>query len=255
MKLSGLIQRAGQLLYQARAVVVFSGAGLSTPSGIPDFRSPGSGLWDGVDPFEVASLTAFRHHPERFYNWVRPLAARILAAEPNSAHHALARLEAAGKLRAVITQNIDRLHQRAGHRLVYEIHGTLETATCGCCHRRFEAAERMLAFVREGMLPRCPHCKLILKPDVILMEEQLPRRVFESARDAARQCDLMLVVGSSLEVMPAAGLPLEALNRGAKLILVNYGATYLDERADVLIQADVAEVLPQMAAAAGLAHA
>ncbi|MDW8326430.1 MAG: NAD-dependent deacylase [Anaerolineales bacterium] len=255
MTLSGLIARAGQLLHQAHAVVVLSGAGLSTPSGIPDFRSPGSGLWEGVDPFEVASLTAFRHHPERFYQWVRPLAARILAAEPNAAHYALARLEAVGKLHAVITQNIDRLHQRAGQRVVYEIHGTLDTATCGCCHRRFEAAEMMWAFIHEGTLPRCSHCGHILKPDVILMEEQLPYRVFERARDAARRCDLMLVVGSSLEVMPAAGLPLEALNRGAKLILVNYGATYLDERADVLIRADVAEVLPRIVEAADPAHA
>jgi NAD-dependent deacetylase len=255
MNLSGLIERAGQLLHEARAVVVFSGAGLSTPSGIPDFRSPGSGLWDVADPFEVASLTAFRHHPERFYNWVRPLAARILEAQPNAAHHALVRLEAAGKVRAVITQNIDRLHQRAGSCTVHEIHGSLETATCGCCHRRFEAAGRIQAFIQDGTLPRCPHCNLILKPDVILMEEQLPRLVFQSARDAARQCDLMLVVGSSLEVMPAAGLPLEALNQGAKLILVNYGATYLDERADVLIPADVAEALPQMAEAAGLVQA
>lgn len=236
MKLSDLIARAGQLLHQAQAVVVLSGAGLSTPSGIPDFRSPGSGLWERVDPFEVASLTTFRHHPERFYQWVRPLAARILAAKPNAAHYTLAQLEATGKLRAVITQNIDRLHQRAGQRVVYEIHGSLDTATCGCCYRRFEAAEMMLAFIQEGTLPRCLHCGLILKPDVILMEEQLPHRVFEHARNAARQCDLMLVVGSSLEVMPAAGLPLEALNRGARLILVNYGATYLDERADVLIR-------------------
>jgi len=251
MKLSGLIARAGQLLYQARAVVVFSGAGLSTPSGIPDFRSPGSGLWDAVDPFEVASLTAFRHHPERFYKWVRPLAARILEAAPNAAHRALAGLEAAGKVHAVITQNIDRLHQRAGNRIVHEIHGSLETATCGCCHRRYEAADLMLGFIRDGRLPRCAQCGVILKPDVILMEEQLPRLVFQRAREAARRCDLMLVVGSSLEVMPAAGLPLEALNQGAKLILVNYGATYLDERADVLIQADVAEAVPQIAEAAG----
>lgn len=255
MNLSGLIEHAGQLLYQARAVVVFSGAGLSTPSGIPDFRSPGSGLWDEADPFEVASLTAFRHHPERFYNWVRPLAARILDAQPNAAHYALTRLETAGRLRAVVTQNIDRLHQRAGCRLVHEIHGSLETATCGCCHRRFEAAGRLLAFIHEGTLPCCPHCGLILKPDVILMEEQLPHQVFQAAREAARQCDLMIVVGSSLEVMPAAGLPLEALNRGAKLILVNYGATYVDERADVLLRADVAEVVPQLVEAAGLTQA
>lgn len=247
--LSAKIARAAELLQAARSAVALTGAGLSTPSGIPDFRSPGSGLWEERDPFEFASLTAFRHHPEKFYAWVRPLAALIHAADPNPAHHALAALEAAGRLQAVITQNIDGLHRLAGSQQVFEIHGSLATATCRECHRTVPGRPPLERFVHEGVLPRCEACNGLLKPDVILMEEQLPARVYHQARAAARQADLMVVAGSSLEVLPAAGLPLEVLHAGGRLIIVNLGSTYLDERADVLLHGDVAEVLPQLAAA------
>jgi NAD-dependent deacetylase len=251
-ELDALIRRAADLFKPARAAVAFTGAGISTPSGIPDFRSPGSGLWENQDPFEVASLSAFRYHPERFYAWVRPLAGRIHLAEPNAAHRALAALEAAGLLRTVITQNIDGLHRRAGSRNLLEIHGTLDTATCRQCHRTVPARLGLERFVHEGVVPTCEVCGGVLKPDVILMEEQMPALVFHHAREAARTCDLMLVLGSSLEVMPAAGLPMEALRNGARLILVNLGPTYLDERADVLIPGDVAEIMPHLAAALGV---
>jgi NAD-dependent deacetylase len=254
--LNAAIARAGELLRAARSAVALTGAGLSTPSGIPDFRSPGSGLWEQRDPFEFASLSAFRYHPEKFYHWVRPLAALIHAAEPNAAHVALAALEAARRLDGVITQNIDGLHRRAGSRRVYEIHGSLSTATCRECHRTVPGRPPLERFIHEGVLPVCETCGGILKPDVILMEEQLPALVYRQARDLARQADLVLVAGSSLEVLPAAGLPMEALRFGAQLIIVNLGHTYLDERADVHIAGDVAEILPQIAAAAGLpAHA
>ncbi|MBP7691792.1 MAG: Sir2 family NAD-dependent protein deacetylase [Anaerolineales bacterium] len=250
--LSARIARAAALLRAARTVVALTGAGLSTPSGIPDFRSPGAGLWEDRDPFEFASLSAFRYHPEKFYSWVRPLAARIHAAQPNAAHHALVALETAGCLRTVITQNIDGLHRLAGQREVLEIHGSLTTATCRQCHHTVPGRPPLERFIHEGVLPVCESCGGILKPDVILMEEQLPALVFQRARDAVRQTDLLLVAGSSLEVMPAAGLPLEALRFGARLIIVNLGPTFLDERADVLISADVAEALPSLVAAAGL---
>lgn len=249
---ASLIERAAELLRAARQVVAFSGAGLSTASGIPDYRSPHSGLWEKADPYEVASLTAFRHHPERFFNWIKPLAHLIASAQPNAAHYALARLEKAQRLTTIITQNIDGLHQRAGNGNVLEIHGGLGTATCGACHRTVEATPHWEAFNRDGYFPACPHCGGLLKPNVILMEEQLPVRVFHQARQAAQTCDLMLVLGSSLEVLPAARLPVEALNVGAKLVMINLGQTYLDERADVLLQMDVAEALPEIVAAAGV---
>jgi NAD-dependent deacetylase len=246
------IERAADILRRARHVVAFTGAGISTPSGIPDYRSPGSGLWENDDPYTVASLSAFRYHPERFFRWVRPLTARIFAAQPNVAHEALVALEATGKLDAIITQNIDGLHQRAGSRNVLEVHGGLDTATCGHCHRTILATERLQKFVADGELPICAACGGILKPNVILMEEQLPVAVFQRARQAALGCQVMLVLGSSLEVLPSAGLPMEAINAGAQLILVNIGSTYLDERADVRIEADLAIVLPEIVSLAGL---
>jgi NAD-dependent deacetylase len=245
------LQRAAELLRATHSAIAFTGAGISTASGIPDFRSPGSGLWENCNPLEVASLTAFRHHPERFYEWVRPLAAAIYRAVPNPAHRALAALEAAGHLRTVITQNIDALHQRAGSRRVLEIHGTLRMATCRECRRVFEAERSLLEFIHDGVIPLCSECGGVLKPNVILFEEQLPVVVFHQAREAAHQCGLVLVLGSSLEVMPAAGLPLEAVHQGARLVIINNEPTYLDERADVVIHSDVAQVLPELACLVG----
>ncbi len=243
------VAQAADLLRQARYAVALTGAGISTPSGIPDFRSPQSGLWENADPFEVASLLAFRYEPERFFAWVRPLAALMRAAQPNAAHRALAALEGAGRLHAVITQNIDELHRRAGSQNVVEIHGSLQTATCIRCHTSHPAGPAFDRFIDDGCLPHCPECGALLKPDVILMGEQLRASTLEAARRAARRADVMLVAGSSLEVMPAAGLPVEALEYGARLIVVNYQPTYVDERASALIHGDVAEVLPRIAAA------
>lgn len=249
--IGALILHAAALLRQSQAAVAFTGAGLSTPSGIADFRSPGSGLWENTDPLEVASLTAFRYHPEVFYAWVRPLARAIRDAQPNPAHKALAALEAAGRLKAVITQNIDDLHQRAGSVRVLELHGALREATCGHCHRVWPGGPILAQFIQDGNVPRCQACGGVLKPNVILMGEQLPETAYQAARRAARQCDVMLVAGSSLEVMPSAGLPLEAVTHGARLILVNLEPTYVDHQAEVVIHADVAEALPQIASAAG----
>ncbi len=232
----------------ARLPVALTGAGISTPSGIPDFRSPGSGLWERVDPMDVATLTAFRHHPERVFHWVRPLAALILAAEPNPAHAALARLEAAGRLHAVVTQNIDDLHRRAGTKHIYEVHGHLREATCTDCFRRFPAWEQLQAFAEHGTVPLCNACGGILKPNIVLFEEQLPYQVVEDAQACIESSDLILVVGSSLEVTPAALFPIHALNQGARLIIINHEPTYLDERADVIVRHDVAQFLPRLAA-------
>jgi NAD-dependent deacetylase len=239
--------RAAALLRGTRHAVALSGAGISTPSGLPDFRSTGEGLWEHVDPMEVASLLAVRQQPEAFYAFARPFARRLLSARPNPAHLALARLELAGRLHGVITQNVDGLHQMAGSRAVLEVHGNLRRATCLRCYRSYPSEEALRGFVEDGTVPRCPACGGVLKPDAILMGEQLPRQVHDQALTWARSCDLMLVVGSSLEVMPAALLPLEAVQSGGRLILVNRQPTYLDPRADVVLRDDVAEVLPRLA--------
>lgn len=238
---------AAQLLRQAGNVVVLTGAGLSTPSGIPDFRSANEGLWSQIDPMWVASIWAFHEKPERFYEWMRPLAQRILAALPNPAHLALAELERLGKIQAVITQNIDALHQRAGSLRVYELHGHLRSLTCLRCGFRSAAEPFLQPFVRENHLPRCPACAAVLKPDAVLFGEPLPEEAILAAQEAALRCDVMLVAGSSLEVMPAADLPALAARRGARLIFANRGVTPYDHLADVILDEDVAWTLPRLA--------
>jgi NAD-dependent deacetylase len=237
---------AARLLREAHQTVALTGAGISTPSGVPDFRSPDTGLWHKYDPMEVASLSAFRHHPEQFYLWVRPLADCVLSAEPNPAHLALARLEQAGRLRGIITQNIDDLHRRAGSRNILEIHGHMREATCVDCYRVYPTAPFLADFTVSAEVPRCPSCKGILKPMAVLFGEQLPFDVVRQAHQWVLECDVILVVGSSLEVTPAALFPVEALNAGARLIIVNREPTYVDERADAIFREDVAEIVPRL---------
>jgi NAD-dependent deacetylase len=241
------IEQAQELLRASAQAVALTGAGVSTASGIPDFRSPGSGIWERVDPMEVASIYAFRRHPEAFYEWIRPVAELIRSAVPNAAHLALARLEAHGPLAGIITQNIDMLHSKAGTRTVYEVHGHLRQVTCLRCYSSFDAQSYFDCFVENGQTPRCELCGGVVKPDVILFGEQLPVRVVNAARKQVRLADLMLVAGTSLEVVPAAELPLLALEAGARLIIVNREPTNLDSLADVVIHGDVVDVLPRLA--------
>ncbi|MCX6057254.1 MAG: NAD-dependent deacylase [Chloroflexi bacterium] len=241
------IDFAADLFRQSKHAVVLTGAGLSTPSGIPDFRSTGTGLWSSDEPMEVASLNTFRTAPEKFFHWFRPLANQIFYAEPNPAHRALARLEKAGRIASIITQNIDTLHQKAGSQTVIEMHGTMRTLTCTQCYHQVDARTHLASFVDKGEIPHCPKCDQILKPDVILFGEQLPQAAWYKAQQAARHCDLMLVVGSSLEVLPVAGLPMQALDRGAHLIIINNTPTYLNVRADISIFEDAAVILPAIA--------
>ena len=241
------IEDAAELFRKAKRVVALTGAGLSTPSGIPDFRSEGKGLWSRDEPMEVASLSTFRTYPERFFQWFRPLAGQIFNAEPNAAHKALADLESPSREITIITQNIDLLHQKAGSKNVVEMHGSIQTMSCTQCFRKYESKFFIKEFIENGAIPTCPNCNGILKPDVILFGEQLPQSAWFDAQRAARQCDLMLVAGSSLEVLPVAGLPMQALDRGAHLIIVNNTPTYLNVRADVVLMQDVSTILPEIA--------
>lgn len=241
------LDTATQLFQQAKHTVILTGAGISTPSGIPDFRSEGTGLWSKSEAMEVASLSNFRYEPSGFYEWFRPLANQITNAAPNAAHIALAELGQAGLIDTVITQNIDVLHQKAGSKKVIEMHGTLRTLSCTQCFHQFESAPFLAPFVNEGILPHCPDCGAILKPDVILFGEQLPQKSWYEAQRAARNSDLMLVVGSSLEVLPVAGLPMQTLDRGGHLIIINQTPTYLDVRADIVFSEDAADLLPNLA--------
>lgn len=249
-----VLREAAELLDASQYVVALTGAGISTPSGIPDFRSESSGLWRQVEPLEVASLWGFHDQPERFYRWFRPLLHKMAAARPNGAHKALAQLEAAGRLAAIVTQNIDSLHQAAGSRQVVELHGHTRTVTCLACRETYEAAAILEDVLRDILPPPCPACGGLLKPDVVLFGEPLSYELLSRAQHEALRADVLLVIGSSLEVMPAADLPLLAKRRGAKLVLINRTATALDDQMDVIVRADVVKAVGFMAEAAGLAR-
>ena len=241
-----LIRRAAHLFKESKFGVVFTGAGVSTDSGIPDFRSPESGLWHNVDPMVVASIYGFRKNPAGFYNWVRPLALKTITAQPNPAHLAIADLERMGYIQAVITQNIDMLHSRAGNHHVYELHGHMRQATCIHCFTIYDGESTMRAFLEDNQVPLCPRCGGVIKPNVILFGEQLPIRELQGAQDVTRKSDVMLIVGSSLEVAPASDIPVLASRTGARLIIVNLDPTPADSLADVVIHARASEVLPEI---------
>ena len=245
MDIGAQIEQAASLLRSARHAVALTGAGHSTPSGVPDFRTPGSGMWEEVDPMEVASLYSFRSQPKRFYEWVRPMVGVITNAEPNPGHLALAQLEAAGLLKAVITQNIDGLHQKAGSHSVLEVHGHLREAACLDCYRVAPASD-VLEVVLEGGVPLCPECGGVLKPNVVLFGEQLPADVVIETMEHVRKADLMLVVGSSLLVMPVAHLPALVHKDGGRVIIINQQETYADEFATHVFRGDLAEILPRL---------
>ena len=245
MRLEEKIRQGAELIHQSRRTAAFTGAGHSTQSGIPDFRSPNSGLWEKHNPMLVASIWAFRLNPHNFYDWISPMVDTLTKAKPNPAHMALAELEQMGYLQVVITQNIDDLHQRAGSRHVLELHGHLREATCVRCYKKISVDPALEGLIRDGQVPRC-ECGGVLKPDVILFGEQLPIRVLNQAMAEARKCDLILVAGSSLEVTPAADIPFLAADSGARSIMVNLEPTAFDTRADVVIHGDVAEILPRL---------
>jgi NAD-dependent deacetylase len=231
------------LLRERQPCVVLTGAGISTESGIPDFRSD-TGIWAEVDPFEVASIQAFKRDPVRVWDFYRQRIGVLLDAQPNAGHLALAELERRGLVSAVVTQNIDTLHSRAGSRDVVEVHGSIRAAVCLSCLWN-EPAERVLEQLETRPAPLCPHCGEILKPGVTLFGELLPAAAMERATQLARSAALMLVVGSSLEVWPVAGLPLEART----VAIVNRGPTALDEHALVRIDGAAGETLEAVLAA------
>lgn len=242
------LQKAKELLTSSTKAVALTGAGVSTPSGIPDFRSPGSGLWQRVDPFQVASLYGFRQRPQAFYDWIQPFAKLAINAEPNIAHKSLADLESDGPLEGIITQNIDMLHHKAGSKKILEVHGHWREATCLTCYAIFPSEPYLFPYIEIGEIPHCEKCGGVLKPNIILIGEQLPIAVLTKAKNLILECDLMLVAGSSLEVMPVADLPRYAAKSGARVIIINLEPTYMDPYADAVLHADVVDVLPELAA-------
>lgn len=237
-----LIDRAAQLIKNSRMTVALTGAGISTPSGIPDFRSPGSGLWEKIDPIEVATIDSFLRRPDRFYQFMKSISQTVENAQPNPAHLALAEWEQMGLLHSIVTQNIDNLHQRAGSKNVIELHGNGERAFCMKCRKKHTPAE-IKQLLADNDVPYC-ECGGVIKPDVILFGEQLPLQALVQAERNSENCGVMVVVGSSLTVAPASMLPQMALRLGAKLIVVNLQETYVDSYAEAVIHEKVEVALP-----------
>jgi NAD-dependent deacetylase len=235
--------RLAALIVESQPSVVLTGAGVSTESGIPDFRSA-TGIWARYDPMEYATISAFRRDPAKVWDFYAKRLDVLRDAQPNPAHHALAELERRGLVEAVITQNVDRLHERAGSREVVEVHGSVRTSSCLECGHR-EDFERVIELLP---VPACERCGAVLKPDVVMFGELLPESELERAFELVRGAALLLVVGSSLEVYPVAGLPEEALAAGARLAIVNTGPTAYEGRADLRIDAPAGETLAAVVA-------
>jgi NAD-dependent deacetylase len=241
------VERLVELFRERGPAVVLTGAGISTESGIPDFRSPG-GIWETVDPLEYGSLDAFRRDPAKVWDFYAPRFSMLGSAEPNAGHVALAELERLGHVTAVVTQNIDLLHERAGSRNVVEVHGSIRSATCPDCGRVHPLAA-VLELTGNGSAPRCEDCASILKPDVVFFGELLPEAAIARATELAASTSLLLVVGSALEVYPVGGLPMDTLRAGGAVAIVNRGPTAFDSLATLRLDGSAGEILPRVAEA------
>jgi NAD-dependent deacetylase len=242
------VERVAELLGRSRRTVVLTGAGVSVPSGIPDFRTPETGLWANVDPMEVAHIDVFERDPERFWSYYRPRFSSLGDKEPNPAHEALAELERRGLIEGVITQNIDRLHRAAGSENVIEVHGSIETSSCTACGTAFGLDEVEALFDGRGVA-LCSACGGPVKPDVVLFGELLPAEAMARATELAEAADLMLCVGSSLVVHPVAGLPQLTLGNGGRLAIVSKGETPYDDAAELKLTGEVDAELVALVAA------
>jgi NAD-dependent deacetylase len=243
------VERLAELISSRRPCVVLTGAGVSTESGIPDFRSP-TGIWADFDPLEYASLDAFRADPAKVWSFYAPRFAMLTEAEPNAAHAAIAELERRGLVRAVITQNIDLLHERAGSRDVVEVHGSIRTSSCLACGASYPLSE-VAAQLESRDAPVCTQCGELLKPDVVFFGELLPLAAIDRAYALAGEAGLLLVVGSALEVWPVAELPLVTRRGGGTVAIVNRGPTARDGDAELRIDGSAGETLEGVLAALG----
>jgi NAD-dependent deacetylase len=266
----GTIENLAELIRENQPCVALTGAGVSQESGIPTFRGPdpvpvhtefstesgipdfrsSTGMWAEFDPLEYATLGAFERDPEKVWRFYAPRFSMLTDAEPNEAHRALAELESRGLLRALVTQNIDLLHERAGSREVVEVHGSIRTSTCLACGARY-ALDDVLRLLETAGAPCCTACGAVVKPDVVFFDELLPAEAIDRAYELAGEARLLLVVGSSLEVWPVAELPFVTLRAGGQVAVVNDGPTSVDDRADLKLDGKAGEVLSMTVARLG----
>ena len=240
--------RLAALIRRHQPCVVLTGAGISTESGIPDFRSP-TGIWAEVDPMEFASLSAFRRDPEKVWSFYRLRIEMLTEAEPNRGHLALAELERRGHVSAIVTQNIDMLHERAGSKRIVEVHGSIRSATCQSCRETAPLAAVVEQLDASEAAPRCSACAGVLKPDVVFFEEMLPVHAMERAHALAETAGLLVVIGSALEVYPVAGLPDVAREGGAPVAIINLGPTSGDRSAALKLEQSAGDALEAVLAA------
>ncbi|HEX4464804.1 MAG TPA: NAD-dependent deacylase [Solirubrobacterales bacterium] len=232
------VERLAELIRQSRSTVALTGAGVSVPSGIPDFRTPETGLWANVDPMEVAHIDVFERDPARFWSYYRPRFQTLGDKRPNAAHEALAELERRGLIEGVITQNIDRLHGAAGSHEVVEVHGSIETSSCRRCDAAYGLDQMDPLFDADGVA-LCAACGGPVKPNVVLFGEMLPEGAMRRAQELAEAAELLICAGSSLAVYPVAGLPAVTLEGGGKLAIVTKGPTPYDGDATIKLEGEI----------------
>jgi len=241
------IEILAQLILDSKNIVALTGAGMSTESGIADFRSPGTGLWEKVDPYEFASINAYIAHPAKNLEFMLETGKAIFRARPNKGHKALTKLQRMGKLKGVLTQNIDRIHHRAKTTNIIEFHGNVMEAKCLTCGKIFPITT-MVNQVLIGMVPSCENCRGMLKPNAIFFGEPLESKVLADADDMIKGCDLLIVLGSSLLVFPVAWYPRKAISMGSKLAIINIQETDMDSMAEVVIHDKIGDVFPKVVA-------
>jgi len=245
MSIQESIQKAREMIARAERISALTGSGISVDSGIPDFRSEG-GLWKRYDPLEHATLESFERNPTKFWTMGKELAETILKAKPNAAHLALATLESQGKLSGIITLNIDNLHQSAGSKNVIEVRGNYLSAHCVDCGAEY-FGKKVHERVAKGQIPpKCEQCGGVLKSAAILFGEPLPEEPMTKAVELCRNTDLMIVIGTSLTIYPAAYLPQLAKNAGAKILLINLDGNNKDNVADIVLQGSASDIIPKI---------
>jgi len=244
-RLEDKIQKFAELILKSSKIVVLTGAGMSTESGIADFRSPGTGLWEKVDPYEFSSINSYIAHPAKNLEFMLETGRAIFSARPNKGHKALTKLQKLGKLKGILTQNIDRLHHKAKTKNIVEFHGNVMEAKCLQCGKIFPIT-LMVNQALQGRVPSCESCNGILKPNAIFFGEPLESSVLAAADNMIKDCDLLIVLGSSLVVYPVAWYPQKAVSLGAKLAIINIQDTDMDSEAEIVIHEKIGNVFPNI---------
>jgi NAD-dependent deacetylase len=240
------IEKIVELIYKSQNIVILTGAGMSTESGITDFRSPNTGLWEKVDPYEFGSINSYIANTSKNLKFMLEMGVNLFRAKPNKGHKAITKLQKMGKLKGIITQNIDGLHHKAHTKNIVELHGTANEARCIRCHKVFPITTMINQVLQGNYSPSCKICNGLLKPNAIFFGEPLLSETLINADKMIEDCDLMIVLGSSLLVYPAASYPDKVLSIGAKLVIINIQETHIDDYAEVVIHEKIGKVFPQI---------